>query len=92
VRSGSIDLVIGKGGSLSGYTVEESNLDRGSINGSTKPSGAFSAEYVVRRQAKARKYVLTGSFVCEGESIAGMGVVTWGQERGNLKFRLQEAP
>jgi hypothetical protein len=93
VRSGTIDVVITDAGQMTGQTVEEDELDRGTISGKVRSGGAFEAEYAVTRERESKRYALSGSFVCEASGIGGMGVVSWADaERGNMKFSLHRAP
>jgi hypothetical protein len=93
LRSGTIDLVIGEGGAITGQTVEEGENDRGTIAGKVAPSGEFDGDYSVQRDSGAARYTMKGSFVCEADGIGGMGVVRWAEKsQGNLKFKLQKAP
>lgn len=93
VRSGTIDVVIAEGGRMTGHTVEEDDLDRGTISGAVRQTGEFEAQYDVSRDSQARKYAMKGSFVCEPNGIGGLGIVTWAeQQQGNLKFSLHRAP
>lgn len=93
VRSGTIDLVVADGGRISGYTVEEDSLDRGTLGGSLRPNGEFEAKYDVSRDGAPKRYALSGSFVCTKQGITGVGTVSWGtRERGNMKFSLHRAP
>ena len=93
VRSGTIDLVVAEGGRVTGQTVEEDDLDRGTISGKVAPSGEFDGDYTVQRDAGQARYSMKGSFVCEADGIGGMGVVRWAENsQGNLKFKLQKAP
>lgn len=93
VREGTMDLVIAEGGKLQGTTVEDGNLDRGTLSGSTKPGGEFTAAYSVTREGQARSYQMKGSFVCEADGLSGLGEVTFDRDKkGNLKFKIKPAP
>lgn len=93
VREGTLDLVIAEGGKLQGNTVEEGNLDRGTLSGSVKPGGEFTADYAVTREGQARSYRMKGNFVCEADGLSGMGEVTFDRDKkGNLKFKIKPAP
>lgn len=88
-----MDLVIAEGGAITGRTVEENDLDRGTLSGTVAASGAFDGDYTVKRDSGVAKYTLKGSFVCEASGIRGLGVVRWGDNsQGNLEFNLKKAP
>lgn len=92
VRSGTLDLVVASSGRLTGSTAESDNPDTGTVSGTVKASGEFSADSVVVRSGNERKYKLAGTLACEGSALAGAGTTTWGDgDKGNLKFRLQRA-
>lgn len=93
VREGTLDLVIADGGKLQGTTVEDGNLDRGTLSGSVKPNGEFTGAYDVTREGQARSYRMRGSFVCEADGLSGLGQVTFDRDKkGNLKFKIKPAP
>jgi hypothetical protein len=93
VRSGSLDLVVSAGGSITGHTVEEEGLHRGRISGAVRASGELDAEYAVSREGQTRRYALRGSFVCGPKGLGGKGVVSWeAKQQGNLEFELHRAP
>lgn len=92
VRSGTIDLVVASGGRLTGSTTESDNPDLGTLSGSVKPTGEFSAKSVVVRGGHEAKYELSGTVACEGSALAGAGTSTWGSsDKASLKLRLQRA-
>ncbi|MBK7583117.1 MAG: hypothetical protein IPI67_23325 [Myxococcales bacterium] len=92
VRSGNLDLVVAAGGNLTGSTAEADNPDTGTVTGTVKASGEFSADSVVSRGASESKYKLVGNVTCEGAALVGAGITTWGgSDKGNLKFRLERA-
>jgi hypothetical protein len=93
VRSGSLDLVVAEGGAMTGHTVEEEGLDRGTLAGKVLRSGELTGEYAVSRAGVTRRYTLSGSFVCDQQGIRGKGSVRWdGRQQGNLEFSLHPAP
>jgi hypothetical protein len=93
VREGTMDLIVAEGGKLQGTTVEEGNLDRGTLSGNAKPGGEFTADYNVTREGATHAYRMQGNFVCEAEGLSGMGSVAFGEgKKGNLKFKIKPAP
>lgn len=94
VRSGTLDVVIAASGKLTGQSAESDNPDLGTLTGTVKASGEFSADSVVMRGEQQRKYHLSGTLACAGSALDGAGTSSWGAgegDKGNLKFRLQRA-
>ena len=92
VRAGTIDLVVAASGRPTGSTAESDNPDLGTLSGTVKPTGEFSAKSVVLRSGHEAKYELSGTVACEGAALAGAGTSAWSaSDKASLKLRLQRA-
>jgi hypothetical protein len=92
LRSGTIDVVIGSDGKLTGTTTESDNPDLGTVKGTVKATGELRATAAVVRGGFEQKYQLAGTLACEGEALAGIGETSWGSaDKAALKLRVLRA-